>query len=180
MQDTAKPSRKIARIIAPAIGAASLLALPLASEMRLKQATQPLTEVWQHAPIEPRRSTLLGISFRTPQVDALGLDARTTLQTLLVYPFQLIRLGAYWNCIEPEAGRFCFDALDWQIDAAERAGKQIILCVGPLKTFSYPEFFVPAHHLKLPVTRTYPDQAIRVPGPARCGNCIYHASGGAV
>ena len=25
-----------------------------------------------------------------------------------------------------------------------------MLCVGPLKTFSYPEFFVPAHHLKHP------------------------------
>jgi hypothetical protein len=45
---------------------------------------------------------------------------------------------------------FSPDELDWQIDSAERAGKQIILCVGPLKTFSYPEFFVPAHHLSRP------------------------------
>ncbi|TMD40319.1 MAG: hypothetical protein E6I90_14785, partial [Chloroflexi bacterium] len=89
-------------------------------------------------------------SFRTPQVDVLGLDARTTLQTLLAYPFQLIRLGAYWNRIEPEPGVFHIDELDWQIDAAERAGKHIVLCVGPLKTFSYPEFFVPAHHLRRP------------------------------
>jgi beta-galactosidase GanA len=152
MQNTEKKaSHKAARIIAPGIGAVSLLALPLAAEMRLKQAIQPLTDVWQHTPIEPRRSTLLGISFRTPQVDALGLDMQSTLQTLLAYPFQLIRLGAYWNSIEPEPGHFCFDTLDWQIDAAERAGKQIILCVGPLKTFSYPEFFVPAHHLSSPL-----------------------------
>src|SRR6266700_3378382 len=81
---------------------------------------------------------------------ALGLDARTILQTLLTYPFQLIRLGAYWNRIEPEPGNFYTDELDWQIDAAERAGKQMILCVGPLKTFSYPEFFVPAHYLRPP------------------------------
>ncbi len=40
--------------------------------------------------------------------------------------------------------------LDWQIDAAEQAGKQIILCLGPLKTFGYPEFFAPAHHLGQP------------------------------
>ena len=94
---------------------------------------------------------MLGISFRPPQVDALGLDARATLQTLLAYPFQLIRLGAYWNRIEPAPGRFCPDALDWQIDAAERAGKQIILCVGAVKTFGYPEFFVPAHRLQHPL-----------------------------
>ena len=150
MKETTNTSR-VARTIATGIGAASLLALPLMSEVRIKQAAQPLTSAWQHVPIEPRRSTLLGISFRTPQVDMLGLDAQTTLQALLVYPFHLIRLGAYWDRIEPERGKFCFDELDWQIDAAERAGKQIILCVGPLKTFSYPEFFVPAHHLSSPL-----------------------------
>src|SRR6059058_2117684 len=150
MQKTEKISRKTLRTIALAVGAASCLTLPLALEVRLKQATQPLTDVWQHLPIEPRRSTLLGISFRSPQVAVLGLDARATLQTLLTYPFQLMRLGAYWNRIEPEPGVFHIDELDWQIDAAERAGKHIVLCVGPLKTFSYPEFFVPTHHLSHP------------------------------
>ena len=150
MQKTAKASRKTLRAIALGVGAASLLTVPLTLEVRLKQATQPLTDTWQRLPVEPRRSTLLGMSFRPPQVAALGLDERTTLRTLLTYPFQLIRLGAYWNRIEPEPGIFDTDELDWQIDTAERAGKRIILCVGPLKTFSYPEFFVPAHQLGQP------------------------------
>ena len=154
MRNTEKTFRKATRAIAPAIGvgvaAASLLALPMALEVRLKQAKQPLTDAWRRLPIEPRCSTLLGVSFRSPQVDALGLDMQATLQTLLAYPFELIRLGAYWKRIEPEPGIFCPDELDWQLDAAERAGKQIIVCVGPLKTFSYPEFFVPAHHLSRP------------------------------
>ncbi len=150
MQKTEIASRKTLRTIALGVGAVSFLTVPIALEVRLKQATQPLTDAWQHLPIEPRRSTLLGISFRLPQAAALGLDARTILQTLLTYPFQLIRLGAYWNRIEPEPGKFYTDELDWQIDAAERAGKQIILCVGPLKTFSYPEFFVPTHYLRPP------------------------------
>src|SRR5437588_8169423 len=147
MQNTEKASRNILRTIAPGVGIASLLTVPIALEVRLKQSTQPLTDAWQYLSIEPRHSTLLGISFRSPQVAVYGLNARTTLQTLLSYPFQLIRLGAYWDRIEPEPGKFHFDELDWQIDAAERAGKQIIVCVGPLKTFGYPEFFVPAHHL---------------------------------
>jgi hypothetical protein len=150
MQKTEKISRQTWPIIALGAGVTSQLTLPIVAEIRLKLPVQPLTDEWQHIPIEPRHSTLLGISFRPPQIAALGLDARTTLQTLLAYPFQLIRLGAYWNRMEPEAGVFYTDELDWQIDAAERAGKQIILCVGPLKTFSYPEFFVPAHHLSAP------------------------------
>ena len=131
--------------------AASALALPIASEVRVKRALRPLTDRWQRVPVAHRRSTLLGISFRPPQVDALGLDARATLRTLLAYPFQLVRLGAYWSRLEPEPGRFRPDELDWQVDAAERAGKQIILCVGATKTFGYPEFFVPAHHLRQPL-----------------------------
>lgn len=142
--------QKTLQSLASGARSVSLLPLSLALEFRLQRATQPLTDTWQHLPIEPRRTTLLGISFRPPQIAAFGLDARTTLQTLLDYPFQLIRLGAYWNRIEPDPGAFHPDECDWQIDAAERAGKQIILCIGPLKTFSYPEFFVPAHHLTTP------------------------------
>src|SRR5947207_3478196 len=122
MQKTENASRKILRTIALGVGAASSLALPIALEVRLKQATQPLTDAWQHLPIEPRRSTLLGISFRSPQVDALGLDARTTLQTLLTYPFQLILLGAYWNRMKPEPGKFSPAELDWQIDTTVPPG----------------------------------------------------------
>lgn len=129
---------------------ARLWMVPLISEMRLRRAVQPLTDSWNSLPIAARGSTLLGISFRPPQVDALGLDSRATLRTLLDYPFQLIRLGAYWQRMEPRPGMFITDELDWQIDAAEQAGKHIILCVGPLKTFSYPEFFVPAHYLSQP------------------------------
>ena len=145
MKRTQKASRRALHTIA--LSAASILTIPLLSEVRLKQATQPLTDKWQRLPIVPRGSTQLGISYRPPQVEALGLDARTTLQTLLTYPYHLIRLGAYWNRMEPAQGIFYTDELDWQIDAAEQAGKQIILCVGPLKTFSYPEFFVPSHRL---------------------------------
>jgi hypothetical protein len=125
--------------------------LPIVSEVRVARAVRPLSDQWQRVPVEPRGPTLLGISFRPPQVDALGLDARATLGTLLAYPFQLIRLGAYWNRIEPTPGAFQPDELDWQIKAAEGAGKRIILNVGAVKTFGYPEFFVPAHHLKQPL-----------------------------
>jgi hypothetical protein len=121
-----------------------------AFEFRLEPAAQPLTQAWQQLPIAPRHATRLGLSFRPLQAARFGLNEQATLRALLAYPFELIRLGAYWNRIEPEPGAFQTDELDWQIEAAEQAGKQIILCVGPLKTFGYPEFFVPAHQLRQP------------------------------
>ena len=139
------------RIAGLTAAAAALVALPLASEVRVRRPERPLTEGWRHMAVERRGSTLLGISFRTPQAGAVGLDAAATLRTLLAYPFQVIRLGAYWNRIETGPGRFDPSELDGQVDAAERAGKQIVLCVGPLKTFGYPEFFVPQHHLPRPL-----------------------------
>lgn len=131
--------------------AAGLVLLPIALELRLKQPKQPLTDAWQTVPIERRGSTRLGISFRPRQAEALGLEVRSTLQELLTRPFAIIRLGAYWSRVEPRPGALDFGELDWQLEAAERAGKQIILNVGPLKTFGYPEFFVPEHRLAGPL-----------------------------
>lgn len=139
------------RGVGMALAAAGAIAVPLALETRITRSLQPLTGVWKNLPVEPRGGTLLGISFRPVQVEAFGLEARATLATLLGYPFQQIRLGAYWSRIEPRAGEFDTSELDWQMDATERAGKQVILAVGAVKTFGYPEFFVPRHWLQQPL-----------------------------
>jgi hypothetical protein len=119
--------------------------------IRFERPGRPLSDAWQRLPIAPRGSTSLGMSFRPPQVAALGLQVQPTLLRLLELPFQLIRLGAYWKHIEPAPGVFETTDLDWQVEAAEHAGKQIVLCVGALKTFGYPEYFVPAHVLAAPL-----------------------------
>ena len=94
---------------------------------------------------------MLGLSFRPLQAEALGLDQQAALAQLLGYPYQLIRLPAYWDRIEPEPGRFDTAGPDLMVEAAERAGKQIIICLGAVKSFGYPEFFVPGHHLREPL-----------------------------
>jgi hypothetical protein len=133
------------------LAAAAGLALPWALSLRLRPASQPLTECWQSVPVAPRRSTLLGISFRPTQLEALGLPVRPSLDALLAYPFSLIRLGAYWNRSEPSPGEFDPAELDDLVETAARAGKQIILAVGAVKNFSYPEFYVPTHRLAQPL-----------------------------
>jgi hypothetical protein len=144
------PAATTLRRVIGALGVAGLLA-PVASEVRFKRPLRPLTDRWTSVPVAPRGTTLLGISFRPLQCEALGLEPAATLRTLLDHPFAMIRLGAYWDRMEPDRGRFDPETLDWQVDAAEAAGKQIIVAVGAVKTFGYPECFVPAHHLDEPL-----------------------------
>jgi hypothetical protein len=119
--------------------------------LRIRRAAQPLTDRWRDAPVEPLGSTRLGISFRPLQAEAMGLQPRSAMAALLEYPYELVRLAAHWNRIEPAAGAFDPSELDWQIDAVERAGKQVLLGVGAVKNFGYPELFVPQHRLGTPL-----------------------------
>lgn len=123
------------------------LAVPVATEIRIARPDRPSTGLWQDTAVARRGATRLGISLRTPQIEALGLPPAPTLRRLLEYPFDLIRVGAYWNRLEGRPGGWCPDELDAQVEAAEAAGKEIIVAVGAVKNFGYPEFFVPAHHL---------------------------------
>ncbi|HVS50228.1 MAG TPA: beta-galactosidase [Candidatus Dormibacteraeota bacterium] len=116
--------------------------------LRITRAARPLTDRWRDLPIESRGSMQIGISFRPLQAEAMGLEPRAALTALLDHPYQLIRLAALWNRIEPAPGVFDPTHLDWQIEAAERAGKGVILALGAVKNFGYPEFFVPQHHLR--------------------------------
>jgi hypothetical protein len=143
-----KPLRAIGTAAAVAAG---LIALPLMLEARLAKPEQAVDDKWKRLPIRRRGHTLLGISFRPRQVEAFGLDKKATLGALLAYPFDLIRLAAYWNHIEVRPGEFDTSELDWQLEAAERAGKRVILSVGAIKNFGYPEFFVPEHWLQPPL-----------------------------
>ncbi|MBV9580321.1 MAG: beta-galactosidase [Chloroflexi bacterium] len=136
-------------LVAAALATAALA--PILSELRVARPVQPRTDTWQTLPIQPPGTARLGLNVRLPQVDAMGLDPHAALQRLLDYPFELLRLGAYWSRLEPAPGQFVPDELDRFLDAAERAGKQVWLALGAVKTFGYPEFFVPAHRLPRPI-----------------------------
>lgn len=119
--------------------------------LRLARPERPMHDEWRQVAVAPRGSALLGISFRPRQVEAFGLEGQATLEALLEYPFELLRIGAYWDRIETSPGEYDSRELDWQLAAAERAGKMVILSVGPVKNFGYPEFYVPKHHLDRPL-----------------------------
>lgn len=123
-------------------------AIPLLTEFRVVPTVRQLTAQWRQVPVGQRGDTQLGISFRPRQCEDFNLDPRQTLATLLSYPFDLVRLSAYWDRMEPAPGEFDPAELDWQLDAAERAGKRVIMCLGPVKSFGYPEYFIPRHRLE--------------------------------
>lgn len=81
----------------------------------------------------------------------MGLEPRAAWKALLEHPFQVARLGAYWDRLERNPGHFDTEDLDWQLDAAAQAGREVILCVGAVKTFGYPECFIPRHRLPAPL-----------------------------
>jgi hypothetical protein len=119
--------------------------------LRITRAAQPLTDRWRRVTVEPPESTRLGISFRPLQAEAMGLQPKAAMAVLLEYPYDMVRLAAHWNRLEPVLADFDYADLDWQIDAAERAGKQILLGLGAVKNFGYPELFVPQHRLATPL-----------------------------
>jgi hypothetical protein len=118
---------------------------------RIARAQMPLTDRWRQVPVEPPGATLIGISFRPLQAQGFGLQPRAALASLLGHPYGLIRLAALWTRMEPAPGDFDPSPLDWQVEAAERSGKEVIIAVGAVKNFGYPELFVPKHHLPVPL-----------------------------
>ncbi len=138
------------RRAALAAGLAGLV-VPAITELRVARPERPLTERWREVTVAPCGATRLGVSFRSLQAEEFGLDRRAAMNTLLGYPFELIRLAAYWNRLEPAPETFDPSDLDWQVNVAEEAGKKIIICVGAIKAFGYPECFIPDHHLDQPL-----------------------------
>lgn len=138
------------------LGLAAVPVLAVGNDFRIASPEVPFRDDWATMAIAPRRSALLGISFRPLKTAAFGLPVRPTLTKLLEYPIQMVRLGAYWNLIETQPTVFDFGELDWQLDTVEQARAQVILNVGAVKTYGFPEFHIPAHYMPQP----FPDHTV--------------------
>jgi hypothetical protein len=85
---------------------------------------------------------ILGTTFSQLQCRYLGLDNRETFQYLCSLGFRQVRLGSYWNEIEPIENQFDFSTLDWLLDESHRCGIEVILTVG-MKAPRWTEFHFP-------------------------------------
>ncbi|MGH7640380.1 MAG: beta-galactosidase [Candidatus Dormibacteria bacterium] len=133
----------------PRLGAAGLLAVLVALgvapalELRWRRVLQPPRDDWRRVPVRRREGCRLGVSYRPLQARALGLEPSWVLRRLLDLEIESVRVGAYWDRIEREPGTLELGALDATLDAAAQAGKRVVLAVGAVKTFGYPEHFIP-------------------------------------
>ncbi|MDQ3008872.1 MAG: hypothetical protein M3Q81_04740 [bacterium] len=87
--------------------------------------------------------TSLGTTFTPRHAAWLGLDPLASFKDCLEWPIEYIRVGAYWDEIEPKKGQYNFAQLLPYLTSAEKSSKKIILVVGA-KAPRWPEFYLPS------------------------------------
>lgn len=95
------------------------------------------------APAPQALPTQFGVSFSAAHATGIGLNWQETYQALLHdLGVRRLRLGAYWDAIEPADDQFDFTALDYQMNEAAKAGATVILTIGR-KVQRWPECHEP-------------------------------------
>lgn len=84
----------------------------------------------------------LGATFSHRHLNYLGLNHLRALAEFKSLGLKWIRLGCYWNLMEPLPGRYYFDTLDRIVEICTKENLKIILSVG-MKAPRYPEFYFP-------------------------------------
>lgn len=86
----------------------------------------------------------LGTTFIPAYASYLGVDPQETLDAIIHdLGVRQFRFTSYWNEIEPARGTYDFSQLDWQMQAAEKAGATVSLAIG-LRQPRWPECHAPS------------------------------------
>src|SRR5687767_14817772 len=110
-----------------------LIVLPVAWGITAPASGQP----------RPARSIALGFTFSQRQTEYLTLQWDDVFDAALDLSPTIIRLGAYWDEIEPYEGVYDWSTLDAQLDRADERDLDVILTVG-MKAPRWPEYFLPS------------------------------------
>lgn len=109
-----------------------VLTLPILWTMMVPAPGQP----------DPARPLAVGYTFSQRQTAYLTLPWDEVFDAALDLSPTFIRLGAYWDEIEPLEGVYEWSTLDDQLTRAEARGLRVILTVG-MKAPRWPEYFLP-------------------------------------
>jgi len=84
-----------------------------------------------------------GVNFSHKHAQNLGLDWQKAYLALIDdLGVKNIKLGVYWDLIEPQKGEYNFSDLDWQIKTAEDKGIKLLPVIG-MKAPRWPECHIP-------------------------------------
>ena len=84
----------------------------------------------------------IGTTFGHREIQHLGLHQDRSLEQLLDFGFDLVRLGVYWKEVQPNPNSFDLSSIVQILDVCEERGQQVILTVG-MKAPRWPEFHHP-------------------------------------
>ncbi len=103
------------------------------------------------------REPVWGVSFAPTQAQYLGLDWKETYRAILDdLDVDAIRIAALWNEVEKEKGVYDFADLDYQVQAAAKRDKRIILAMGR-RLPRWPECHEPTWQHGKTMVETEPD-----------------------
>ncbi len=95
------------------------------------------------AQAEKSEKITYGMSFNVMYANELSLDWKETYDAILNdLGVRHLRLAAHWPMVEPEAGKYNFTELDYQLEKANEVGADAILAVGR-RLPRWPECHVP-------------------------------------
>ena len=84
-----------------------------------------------------------GVNFSHKHAQNLGLDWQKAYLALIDdLGVKNIKLGVYWDLIEPKKGEYNFSDLDWQVKTAEDKGIKLLPVIG-MKAPRWPECHIP-------------------------------------
>jgi GH35 family endo-1,4-beta-xylanase len=87
---------------------------------------------------------LLGTTYSHPRTSFLpGLSDDEVFKTLLAMQFGMIRLGCYWNEIQPKQDSYNFAMIKKQLSLCEKNGQSVVMIVG-MKAHQSPEYYFPS------------------------------------
>ncbi len=83
----------------------------------------------------------VGFTFSERQAGYLDISWQQAFEAAMNLSPNMVRLGAYWDSIEPTPGKYDFSNLDWMLDHVP-AQSSVMLTVG-MKAPRWPEYFLP-------------------------------------
>jgi hypothetical protein len=84
----------------------------------------------------------VGLTFSHTHIEHLGFPVDGALREAISLGCERIRLGVYWNRIEPRPGQYTFTEPFRLLDLCEREKQSVVLTVG-MKAPRWPEFYWP-------------------------------------